>query len=911
MMTGTLKKVSTAFLIAIVAMNGVIAQVDDKRKRADALFEEGRALLAVERAVELRAALERLREARKLYLELGDKENEAYVLSNIGNAHRFLGELPSAIEAWKASLDLSSAVASVEDRTAMISIVTGNLGAVYQMIGEYGKAIEMFERARKIAIELKDDTLHAQVLSSSAMVYNDLGEHAKALELLGQSIKLINEEEDPNNAALIYNNIALVHFARIFTRPIVLTVELPKAAENLVKALNLLKRTCTPQACERILVSSVLNNLGKAFEMESKFDEAIAMYRESIKVAEVIGDESLKAKNLINVASIYVLKKDLPKAIEQFNVALPVLEQSGDRSTKALVLASSMIVWRDLGNPRIGIYYGKQAVSEYQKLRGATSTFDKSTRAKYLSNIEPVYRSLAGLLIAEGRISEAEQVLSMLKEEEILEFVRRDDRVAKDLLQTVSLSETERSAIQRYQQIASSLASIGKEFGEIEQERRVFDGDVFPKQARYDELKKMLADATAVFQKFLDDLKVQFGQQDKRVAQVDSSLQNTLRRLKANRTAVVSTILGEKRLNLIVTTADVQRAHTIDVTAAVVNKLVADLRSGLTDPKLDPRPAGQKLYDILVKPIEADLAGINADTLIWSLDGTLRYLPTAALWDKDKGYLAERFANGVVTLASRETLEHPVEGKADWRALGVGVSKEVEGFSPLTAVPDELDCIVSDTQTKSLSAKPICERGVLHGRKMIDDGFTFSSFENGLGRYSLVHIASHFNLRPGGEDESYLLLGGGEKKRFSLVDLRSTRLETVELMVLSACNTATPGGEKANGIEIEGFGAVAQKQGAKSVLATLWPVADESTRDLMVAFYKTYTAENVSKAEALRRAQLAMIQGKLKPSGTNSGCRGPKVFKPGDTPAAFKCDPNAPFTHPYFWAPFVLTGNWR
>jgi CHAT domain-containing protein len=116
---------------------------------------------------------------------------------------------------------------------------------------------------------------------------------------------------------------------------------------------------------------------------------------------------------------------------------------------------------------------------------------------------------------------------------------------------------------------------------------------------------------------------------------------------------VVSTIVGKNRLNIVVTTADIRRAHTVDISEADFNKLVGNFRLALTSPAsgkpVDPRPAGQKLYDMLVKPIEGDLAGIKADTIVWSLDGSLRYLPMAALWDKEKGYLAERFANAVVT----------------------------------------------------------------------------------------------------------------------------------------------------------------------------------------------------------------------------------------------------------------------
>src|SRR5204863_9989912 len=132
--------------------------------------------------------------------------------------------------------------------------------------------------------------------------------------------------------------------------------------------------------------------------------------------------------------------------------------------------------------------------------------------------------------------------------------------------------------------------------------------------------------------------------------------------LKADQVAAVSTIVGKDTLNIIVTTSKTQRAHTIKKSAEEINALVAKFRTALTSPQYDPRPLGQQLYDILVKPIEDDLAGIKANTILWSLDGTLRYVPPAALWEKTNGYLAERFANVLVNRASRDNSALPAAG---------------------------------------------------------------------------------------------------------------------------------------------------------------------------------------------------------------------------------------------------------
>jgi CHAT domain-containing protein len=314
---------------------------------------------------------------------------------------------------------------------------------------------------------------------------------------------------------------------------------------------------------------------------------------------------------------------------------------------------------------------------------------------------------------------------------------------------------------------------------------------------------------------------------------------------------------------------------------------------------------------MLVKPIEGDLAGIKADTIVWSLDGSLRYLPMAALWDKEKGYLAERFANAVVTLASRDRLlMQPL--KNNWTAFGAGVSSATEGFSALAAVPDELDCIVTDPALTPLSAKPICTSGVIPGRKLLDDKFNEEAFRSAMGRYSILHIASHFKFVPGNEDDSFLLLGGGEDRHFTVGKLKDLSMTGVELLALSACNTATPGGAKEIGVEIEGFGAVAQEQGARSVMATLWPVADPSTRDFMVEFYRRFGTGTETKAESIRRAQLKLMRGsypnddKLKPPRADAFSGSAQAVGP-----PFETDKNAPYAHPYYWAPFILFGNWR
>ncbi|HEV7701280.1 MAG TPA: CHAT domain-containing protein, partial [Pyrinomonadaceae bacterium] len=369
------------------------------------------------------------------------------------------------------------------------------------------------------------------------------------------------------------------------------------------------------------------------------------------------------------------------------------------------------------------------------------------------------------------------------------------------------------------------------------------------------------------------------------------------------------------RLNLIVTTADTQRAHVTKIKSSELNTVIAKFRDEVKNPTTDPRESGRKLFDILLnKEVLQDLNGIQADTIIWSLDGVLRYVPISALWTGNE-YLVEKYRNVVITLASRDRLKDSTPDRSGWQGLGLGVSKTAlvtnedgtsRTFGSLPAVPQEICGIIADKDVNDGCAK-INENGVLKGKALLDDQFTLINFKNHLGRYPIVHIASHFVLNAGSETDSYLLLGGGAARKLTLADIRrgGTRFTGVELLTLSACDTAMGSSNKSNGVEVEGFGALAQNQGAKAVLASLWPVADESTRELMIEFYRQLeSTPKITKAEALQRAQLTLLRGNSATPGKEEGrgipFGGPSLASLGSR-----------FSHPYYWSPFVLMGNWQ
>jgi CHAT domain-containing protein len=129
-------------------------------------------------------------------------------------------------------------------------------------------------------------------------------------------------------------------------------------------------------------------------------------------------------------------------------------------------------------------------------------------------------------------------------------------------------------------------------------------------------------------------------------------------------------------------------------------------------------------------------------------------------------------------------------------------------------------------------------------------------------------------------------------------------LRYTDLLTLSACETGVSG-TASNGREVDGLGMTAQLKGAKAVISSLWSVNDASTGQLMSDFYGRWAEGKgkVAKVEALRQAQLDLLLGNVKPPQGIS-VRGFGAAAPAQNALAG-------YTHPYYWAPFVLMGNWR
>jgi CHAT domain-containing protein len=528
-------------------------------------------------------------------------------------------------------------------------------------------------------------------------------------------------------------------------------------------------------------------------------------------------DRWREAVTLEHIGKVYSNLGERQKALAYYEQALPIHRAVGNRTGEAETVEKLMREWSALSKPRLAVFYGKQAVNLYQQLRADIRGLPKDLQHSYLLTVGGTYRFLAEILVAQGRLPEAQQVLGLLKQEEYLEFVRRDSSAASSLDFRATSTPTEAEWQRRYATVAAQVAELGRRRGELEAR-----GDRTAEEAA--ELAHLDADleiAGKAFQDFLDQLAKEFTTNDSRVHVVREAqgLMPVLRELGAG-TVALYTVVGEKSVSIMLITPDVEKAGEYQIAKAELASKVQAFQEALKHPHQDPRPLAQELYRIVVGPIAKDLEQARAKTLMWSLDGVLRYLPIAALHDGEM-YLLERYRSVVFTAASYARLKDQPSPR--WRGLGLGVSRASEGFRALPGVPFELRGIFRDEQSSE---------GVIPGTVLLDEAFTAEAMRTAIRKgASLVHVASHFHLAPGNETESFLLLGDKDKTKnhLTLAQVRDSNnlFGGVELLTLSACETATGG--RADGSEFEGFAVLAQLQGAKSVLATLWSVEDAST----------------------------------------------------------------------------------
>lgn len=499
------------------------------------------------------------------------------------------------------------------------------------------------------------------------------------------------------------------------------------------------------------------------------------------------------------------------------------------------------------GRVEEAVPYGLEAVAGLDRLlRDAAGA---EGRATLLSVHGEVYDGAAALFAEAGRAEDAWRV-TQARQAQDLDAVAGADLTGEEAAAAdeVSALESRRAAVAAELSTADPIRAgvLQAELDEIDARRRDFVRDL---QRRYPDLAERL--------------------------HVDPADLSDLQARLAPGEAFVEPVVLPDKVVLFVVRPDRVAHREVPVTEAVLDALVADLRDALAHPRVawptrgvrviaadpggsgpaDPTEAARKLYDVLLRPIEGDLDGVT--TLVTAPSGKLRYVPFAVLWDGE-GFAVERWRMSLLT-RSGATLEHRA---LDPRA-GVLAIADPDGSLPGAAAEVE-------AMRKVWGRRRV---DVLAGGEATED-----ALREHLPGHRILHLATHGILLDATPRESYLVLAGeGDAARLTLREITLLPAAELDLVVLSACETAVGSGD---GDAIAGLAYQFEVRDASAVVASLWAVSDESTSRWMVELYEALREPGTTRSEAVRAAQLALLADER-------------------------------WRHPYYWAPFVLIGDWR
>jgi CHAT domain-containing protein len=764
-----------------------------------------------------------------------------------------MGELAQAIAHWQKAIQIYQASPDAETQKRIAGLLTEQAQA-YNDLGQHPRAITLLESAIELATEYQDSLAEAAAQGALGNAHWSLGNYDQAISAHKQSLKIARALNNNSFIATALNNVGNVYVSRANRSSYQAQVaELEgdvqqatrltqDALQDWTQARLFFEQSLeTAQALGSLTEIKALMNLNRwvisrhsanvADNSAQPLSESDRAFLQSNwqRVRELlpgIPDSRQKAYTLINLAeSFQQIKSEAStqESIQLLTQALMVAQKIGDTKAQSFALGSLGQLYESAGDYNTAMALTRQAEFSAQQIQSSDSLYRWEWQA-------------GRMLKARGDIASAivayEQAIATLQN-------IRGDLVTNKELQLDFREQVEpvyRELIDLLLNASSSDLSEANSQEEVSPLKEVID---------IVELLKL-----AELENFFGDECVQVAK-DK--AQNEKGLADT-------NTAVIYSIILNDRTEMILRSPDGSlKNYPIPISKEEIEAEIEQLRYFLELRTTEQYiPQAKKIYDRLIRPMEADLAVMQPKTLVFINDGVLRQIPMSALHDGQE-FLIEKYPIAITPSLSLTTSQ-PLD-RNQLKALSLGLTVAKPPFAPLTNVEAELNAVEE----------------ILGGTELINQEFTFSNLQTKLRRqnFPVVHMATHGKF--GVDSQSTFILGYDQQISIEELDnlLRSRgRREAVKLLTLSACQTATGNNRSALGIA-----GVAVRAGVESAVATLWYINDEATVPLIAEFYRQLRQPDITRVEALRQAQLKMIS-------------------------------NVNYNHPAVWSPFILIGNW-
>jgi tetratricopeptide (TPR) repeat protein len=925
-------------------------------KRGEALTLEGLGV-TYSSIGQLAKAVGCYEQAVLLWHDLGLQLSEAATLTNMGTAHWRAGETKKALESHGRALPLARAAGDPQ----IEGLVLSNTGAVYWSLGQPLEALKFFGQALPSFQRLGNQRLQAVTLNNIASAYQQLGDLQSASDALTQALALRRAMGDRQGEAAPLNNLGLLYMR---------LGDLPRALESYNRALEIRRA-----AGERQWEATVLQGLSVVYLHLGEKERAVESAGQALTIARELGDRRLEAYILVVLGNIHQLSGDAKSALDSFEQSLALRRAAGDRWGEAYTLTNigeshlrlgeqakalehfrqALSLSRDMGD-RLGeattLYASARAFSQAGDEGTALTQIEsalaiiESTRARvrgqdlrstFLASVQDYYAFSVEQLMRMHRASP-----SVGHDAEALQASERGR--ARGLLELLSEARVD---------IREGVDAALLERGRVLQQQLNFKAEALARLQSAKHTEEQEAAAKKELAALLDEFReveAQIREKSPRYAaltQPQPLSAKEIMRLLDDDTLLLEYALGEERSYLWAVTPTSVKSFELPKRAEVEasarrlyealtarSKVVRFEKEGerlrrVAKADADFREAAAELSRLILGPLGGEL---GKKRLVIVNDGALQYVPFGALplpavstlrggsfkAAPAGGYRPLIVEHEVVSLPSasalgvmrRESagrrrgdktvmvLADPVFTEGDPRVRrsltesGLRAEGTSEAAHETRAASGELERALRDMGGLTFSRLRYTRQeaeGILaltppgEGRKSLDfEASRETATGADIGRYRIVHFATHGILNSTHPELSGLVL--------SLVDRQGQRRDGflrafeiynlhlgADLVVLSACRTAL--GTEIRGEGLAGLTRGFMYAGAPRLVASLWGVEDESTAMLMKRFYREMLVSGKRPAAALRAAQLGMWKSRGLP--------------------------------PYYWAGFVLQGEWR
>jgi|GEM_PF-156122 len=814
-------------------------------------------------------------------LEIRQRSGEATTINNIAYVYWDQGQLGEALKYLQQSLEIARAAG---DRPSE-AIILSNIAGLYAEQADYAKALELQQQASSLQQELGGSSNQWSALAGLGQLYFRLGQYDQALDYYQQALQISRQTGEKLSEASSLSFLGGIYLKQ---------EQLDLALGQLQASLSL-----TQEMGDTVSESRVLAAIGRIYQQQGKPDQAVVVLEQALKTQREVGVRPDEGRTLTVLGLAYGSQGHLTEATATLQQAIIIHQETGNLAAEAEALANLGAVLAET-QPELAVVFYKQSVNVREEIRGGLQTLPRDLQQTYTESVAEAYRALADLLLQQDRVLEAQQVLDLLKVQELEDYlhnVRGNAQTASGIV----YNQPEQAIIARYQRLQENATALSQERARLVAQRQT--GSLTPaEEQRLVELRDLPSQLKGQFNEFIasPDIQNLLNQPITNREVYGQTLQlDSLTRLKEELAEVNGVLLYplvlDNRLELIITAPNSEpiRRTVEGVNREELNRVITEFRQALDSPTGDIMPSAQKLYSWLIEPIEADLAAAGVDTIIYAPDGPLRYIPLAALHDGNQ-WLIQRFAINNITAVSLERRATPTV--ADLSILAGAFANSATVYSPEAARGDQYYGLpFAGEEVKTLQAL------LPTTTALYDADFSLESLKNGLdGKFNTLHFATHAALVSNDARQSFILFGNGDI--LTLAAIQDLSFNSIDLVVLSACETGL-GGFDNNGEQILGLGYQFQSQGAGAVVASLWQVNDGGTQVLMNAFYSALN-QGMGKAEALQAAQQAMITGNLAAVGGDRGASIEVVSTTTGQPLT----PGGTLAHPYYWAPFILIG---